>query len=79
MSKVLPCCYCEIGPKLSDILIGVSVIKMKGQIDFAGRIVPELVERRFARRGPLLSIDTGSGVASLADFNVDRVRDEPSG
>ena len=42
-------------------------------------IVPELAERRFIRRGPLLSIDTGSGIASLADFDVDRVRDEQLG
>jgi AbrB family looped-hinge helix DNA binding protein len=39
-------------------------------------IVPELTERRFIRNGPLLSIDTGSGTASLADFDVDTVRDE---
>ena len=83
-------------------------MKLKGQIDSAGRIVipkelrdryglkkgravsfvplpdgvcivPELVERRFVRRGPLLSIDTGPGVASLADFDVDRVRNEQLG
>ena len=83
-------------------------MKLKGQIDSAGRIVipkelrdryglkkgrvvsivpladgisivPELSERRFIRNGPLLSIDTGSAAASLADFDVDRVRDEHLG
>jgi AbrB family looped-hinge helix DNA binding protein len=38
-------------------------------------IVAELAERRFVRNGPLLSIDTGSGVAPLSDFDVDRIRD----
>lgn len=83
-------------------------MKMKGQIDSAGRIVipkelrdryglkkgrvvsivplpdgvsivPDLVERRFVRRGPLLSIDTGAGIALLPDFDVERVRDEQLG
>ncbi len=39
-------------------------------------IVPELSERRLVRRGPLLSIDTGVGVARIEDFDVDRVRDD---
>lgn len=39
-------------------------------------IVPELPERRLVRRGPILSIDTGGGTASMADFDVDRVRDD---
>jgi hypothetical protein len=38
-------------------------------------IVPELAKRRFVRRGPLLTIDTGSGIASMDEFDVDRVRD----
>ena len=38
-------------------------------------IVPELAERRFVRRGPLLTIDTGAGIASVEEFDVDRVRD----
>jgi AbrB family looped-hinge helix DNA binding protein len=42
-------------------------------------IVPELVERRFVRHGPLLSIDTGAGIASLTDFDVEPVRDEQQG
>jgi AbrB family looped-hinge helix DNA binding protein len=39
-------------------------------------IVAELVERRFIRNGPLLSIDTGSGAAPLSDFDVERIRDD---
>jgi AbrB family looped-hinge helix DNA binding protein len=39
-------------------------------------IVPEISERRFIRNGPLLSIETGPGVALLSDFDVERIRDE---
>jgi AbrB family looped-hinge helix DNA binding protein len=42
-------------------------------------IVPELAERRFVRNGPLLSIETGSGVAPLSDFDLERIRDEQLG
>ena len=38
-------------------------------------IVPELAERRFVRRGPLLTIDTGAGIAPMDEFDVARVRD----
>jgi AbrB family looped-hinge helix DNA binding protein len=38
-------------------------------------IVPELAERHFVRRGPLLTIDTGAGIASMNEFDVDRLRD----
>ncbi len=80
-------------------------MKMRSQIDSAGRIVipkelrdryglrkgrtvtiiplpdgvsivPELAERRFIRNGPLLSIETGLGIAPLSDFDVERIRDE---
>jgi AbrB family looped-hinge helix DNA binding protein len=39
-------------------------------------IVPERTERRFIRRGPLLTIDTGAGPAAADDFDMDRLRDE---
>jgi AbrB family looped-hinge helix DNA binding protein len=31
--------------------------------------------RRFVRRGPILTIDTGAGSATLEDFEVDAVRE----
>ena len=37
-------------------------------------IVVQQPERRFIRRGPILCIKTGEGAASLADFDVDRLR-----
>ena len=39
-------------------------------------IVAEQNPRRFIRRGPLLTIDTGAGPAALEDFDVDVPRDE---
>ena len=47
-------------------------------------IVPEPAEHRFIRRGPLLTIDTGTGIASVGEFHPDRLRDghlrnKPSG
>jgi AbrB family looped-hinge helix DNA binding protein len=42
-------------------------------------IIPELPERRFIRNGPILSIATGNGTASLSDFDVDRLREEHLG
>jgi len=39
-------------------------------------IVPERRQRRFLRRGPILSIDTGSAEASLEHFDLDRMREE---
>lgn len=39
-------------------------------------IVPEQKTRRFIRRGPLLTIDTGAGPAALEDFDVDGPRNE---
>jgi AbrB family looped-hinge helix DNA binding protein len=39
-------------------------------------IVPERRQRRFVRRGPILTIDTGAGEATLEQFEVDSLRDE---
>jgi AbrB family looped-hinge helix DNA binding protein len=39
-------------------------------------VVPERRQRRFVRRGPILTIDTGAGEATLEQFEVDSLRDE---
>jgi AbrB family looped-hinge helix DNA binding protein len=39
-------------------------------------IVPERRQRRFVRRGPILTIDTGAGEATPEQFEVDSLRDE---
>ena len=39
-------------------------------------IIPELKQRRFIRRGPVLSIDTGVAGATLVQFDVERLREE---
>lgn len=39
-------------------------------------IVPEPQPRRFVRRGPILTIDTGAGEAAPDQFDVDGLRDE---
>jgi len=39
-------------------------------------IVPEPRQRRFVRRGPILTIDTGAGDATPDQFDVDALRDE---
>ncbi|MGA2977041.1 MAG: AbrB/MazE/SpoVT family DNA-binding domain-containing protein [Spirochaetia bacterium] len=39
-------------------------------------VIPEQKARRFIRRGPLLTIDTGAGPAALEDFDVDGPRNE---
>jgi AbrB family looped-hinge helix DNA binding protein len=39
-------------------------------------IIPERKQRRFLRRGPILSIDTGCAEASLEHFDVDRLREK---
>lgn len=38
-------------------------------------LVPEFPNRRLIRRGPILTIDTGSGIASEEVFNVSRLRE----
>jgi bifunctional DNA-binding transcriptional regulator/antitoxin component of YhaV-PrlF toxin-antitoxin module len=32
-------------------------------------ILPELATRRFIKQGPILSIDTGSGIAPIEEFD----------
>lgn len=39
-------------------------------------IVAEQAPRRFIRRGPLLTIDTGAGTAPIVDFDLGRIREE---
>lgn len=39
-------------------------------------IVPERVERRFIRHGPILAIRTGGKTAPLEQFDIERLRDE---
>jgi AbrB family looped-hinge helix DNA binding protein len=39
-------------------------------------IIPEQNPRRFIRRGPILTIDTGTGTVPIEDFDPDWVRDE---
>jgi AbrB family looped-hinge helix DNA binding protein len=39
-------------------------------------IVPERKRRRFVRRGPILSIDTGGAEATAAQFDLDSLREE---
>ena len=39
-------------------------------------LIPEQPKRRFVRRGPITAIDTGVGVASAADFDVEGMREE---
>jgi AbrB family looped-hinge helix DNA binding protein len=39
-------------------------------------IVPERRPRRFVRRGPILTIDTGAGEATLEQFDVSDPREE---
>jgi bifunctional DNA-binding transcriptional regulator/antitoxin component of YhaV-PrlF toxin-antitoxin module len=49
----------------------VSIVPLPNGIS----ILPELTERRFIKRGPLLAIDTGTGIAPVEEFDLDRVRD----
>jgi AbrB family looped-hinge helix DNA binding protein len=42
-------------------------------------ILPELAARRFIKQGPILSIDTGSGIAPLESFDVEQLRNEQLG
>jgi AbrB family looped-hinge helix DNA binding protein len=39
-------------------------------------IAPDHPERKFIRRGPLLTIDTGDGPAPLEVFDIQRLRDD---
>ncbi len=39
-------------------------------------LIPEFPRRRFVKRGPILTIDTGTGTASENVFNVSALREE---
>ncbi|NOY68809.1 MAG: AbrB/MazE/SpoVT family DNA-binding domain-containing protein [Deltaproteobacteria bacterium] len=39
-------------------------------------LVPERSQRRFIKRGPILTIDTGAGTAPLEIFDVSHLRED---
>ncbi len=39
-------------------------------------LIPERPKRRFIKRGPILTIDTGAGIASIDIFDVSKMRED---